>query len=75
MRAMRVYSRRVYRNTILFGCALLAAAVAVLVADIWLLTGVPGVVRTIAGFADTVLWFLGAAYIVAGLFGLAKATK
>ena len=72
MRAMRIYSRRVYRNTILFGVALLAAAVAVLVAEFMPLSGT---LRTLLGFVDAALFFFGGAYVLAGLYGLAKAKK
>ncbi len=75
MRSMRVYSRRVYRNTVAFGAALLAGAVVLLIADIWLLTAAPGSLRTILGGVDAAMFFFGGAYVLAGVYGLAKAAK
>ena len=75
MRSMRVYSRKVYRNTLAFGAALLAGAVALLIADIWLLTAAPGSLRTILGLVDAAMFFFGGAYILAGFYGLSKAKK
>ena len=75
MRSMRVYSRKVYRNTLAFGAALLAGAVALLIADIWVFTAAPGSLRTILGLVDAAMFFFGGAYVVAGFYGLAKAKK
>jgi hypothetical protein len=75
MRSMRVYSRRVYRNTIAFGIALVAAGVALLFANIWLFSGLAPFVRAVAGIADFFLYFFGGSYILAGLYGLAKVRK
>lgn len=75
MRSMRVYSRRVYRNTLTFGVLLLVGAGALLIADIWLLTAVPGGLRTILGFVDAAMFFFGGAYILAAFYGFAKAKK
>ena len=75
MRSMRVYSRKVYRNTLAFGVALVAGAVALMIADIWLLASAPGGLRTILGLVDAALFFFGGAYVVAGFYGLAKAKK
>lgn len=71
--APRVYRRRVYRNTIAFGAALLAGGAVLLIADIWLLDAASGLVRTILGLVDAGLFFFGAAYVLAGFYGLAKA--
>jgi hypothetical protein len=75
MRSMRVYSRKVYRNTLAFGGALLAGAVALLIADIWLLASASGGLRTILGVVDAAMFFFGGAYVLAGFWGLAKAKK
>jgi hypothetical protein len=75
MRAMRTYSRRVYRNTILFGVGLVAAGVALLLANIFLFTGFAPMLRAIAGIVDFFLYFFGASYLLAGFYGLAKAKK
>lgn len=68
----RVYSPRVYRNTILFGAALLAGAVALLIAEIWFMAAVPGWLRAILAIADAAGFFFGGAYAIAGLYGLAR---
>lgn len=73
MRSMRVYSRRVYRNTLAFGAALLLGAVVLLVADVWFLDALPGWLRTLAGFVDAGMFLLGGAYVLTGFYGLAKA--
>ena len=73
MRSMRVYSRRVYRNTKAFGGALILGAVVLAIADIWFLTTAPGALRTILGFVDAAMFLFGAAYVLTGLYGLAKA--
>jgi len=75
MRSMRVYSRRVYRNTLAFGAALLVGAVLLLVADVWLLAAVPGGLRTILGIIDAAMFFFGGAYTLAAFYGLAKAKE
>ncbi len=75
MRSMRVYNRRVYRNTIAFGVALLAAGVALLVADIWFLSTASGTLRTLLGIVDFALFFVGVAYVITAFYGLAKARK
>ena len=72
MRSMRTYSRRVYWNTLAFGIALLVGSVALLVALVWLMDDIPGHLHTIAGFLDALMFFFGAAYVLAGLYGLAK---
>jgi hypothetical protein len=72
---MRVYSRRVYRNTILFGAGLIAAGVALLFANIFLFTGFAPLARAVAGIVDFFLYFFGGSYVLAGLYGLAKAKK
>jgi ABC-type multidrug transport system fused ATPase/permease subunit len=75
MRSMRTYSRKVYWNTLAFGIALLVGSVALLVALIWLMDEVPGHLHTIAGLLDALMLFFGAAYTLAGLYGLAKAKQ
>ena len=75
MRRMRIYSRRVYRNTILFGVGLVLAGVALLFANIFLFTGFAPLLRAIAGIVDFFLYFFGASYVLAGLYGLAKVRK
>jgi hypothetical protein len=75
MRSMRVYSRRVYRNTILFGVALVAAGVALLLVNIFLLGGVAPMLRAVLGIIDFFLYFFGFSYLVAGFYGLAKAKE
>jgi len=75
MRSMRTYGRKVYRNTLAFGIALLVGAVALLVALVWLMDDVPGHLHTIAGLLDAIMLFFGAAYTLAGLYGLAKAKE
>ena len=75
MRSTRTYSRKVYRNTLAFGIALLAGSVALLVALVWLMDDVPGHLHTIAGLLDAIMLFFGAAYTLAGLYGLAKAKE
>jgi hypothetical protein len=75
MRSMRVYSRRAYRNTLAFGVALVAGAVVLLIADIWLLASTPGSLRTILGLVDAAMFFFGGAYVLAAFYGLAKAKK
>lgn len=68
----RRYSRRVYRNTAAFGAGMLAAAAALLIADIWWLAALPGWARSGLGLADAALFFFGSAYLLAGLYGLAQ---
>lgn len=75
MRSMRVYNRRIYRNTILFGAALLACAVALVIVQTVLPTLLPGWTAPLLWLATAVLFFFGAAYIVAGLYGLAKVRR
>jgi membrane-bound ClpP family serine protease len=70
---MRVYNRRVYRNTVAFGMALLLAGVALIVVDVWVLGGASGLIRTLIGFAVAGLMLFGAAYVLTGFYGLAKA--
>lgn len=75
MRAMRTYNRRIYRNTIAFGAALLMAAGVLLAADIWLFATVGAALRSAVGIVVFGLFFFGGAYVLAGLYGLAKAKK
>lgn len=72
MRPMRVYNRRIYRNTIAFGAALVAAGVALLLANIFLMSGLAPIVRAGIGLADFFLYFFGGSYILTGFYGLAK---
>ena len=75
MRPMRVYNRRIYRNTIAFGALLVAAGVALLLANIILFTGLAPVLRAVLGIVDFFLYLFGGSYILAGVYGLAKVRK
>lgn len=75
MRSMRVYNRRIYRNTILFGAVLLACAAALVIVQIALPSLLPGWTAPVLWLATAALFFFGAAYVVAGLYGMAKVRR